>query len=327
MKRWITVLLVLTVGLVLAAAGSLLAGAGGNSESELLPLFIELRAMRLAAATLVGAGLAMAGVLMQGLFRNPLAEPGIIGTSAGASLGGMVTLIGSELLGSHLVLSPVVLLPLGCVGGGLLSLWLVLVVTRHSRDNLAVLLCGVVMAMLFTSLGGALSAWAQTQWEMARALMTFSMGSIDAKGPEHILLATPLVLGAGAVAWGWGRQLDVLLSGEDEAASLGIDHTRARRWLIVWATLLVAGAVAVGGGIAFVGLVVPHALRGFVGPTHRRLLPVAALGGALFVLLCDVVVRLLPTRGEIPLGVITGLVGAPVFLWLMVRRQREARLG
>lgn len=318
---------VLMVLLLLVAGASLFVGAGGLSDDALTPVFLHLRGMRLAAAALVGAGLAMAGVLMQGLFRNPLADPGVIGTSAGATLGGMTAVLAAELLRPQINLAPVVLMPLGCIAGGMLSLLLVLAVARRSRDSLTVLLTGVVLAMLIASLGGALTAWANEHWELARALMAFSMGTIDAKGIGHLLLAVPLVVGGGLMAWTWGRQLDVLLCGEEEAASLGIDLGTMRRWVIVWATLLVAGAVAIGGGIAFVGLVVPHVLRGFVGPTHRRLLPAAALGGALFVLCCDVLVRVLPTRGEMPLGVVTGLVGAPVFLWLMLRDRRETRLS
>ena len=155
--------------------------------------------------------------------------------------------------------------------------------------------------------------------------MAFSFGSIDAKGMEHLLLSTPLILGGVWSAWRWAPSLDILLSGEEEAASLGLDLKRSRRWLIIWATLPVAGAVAIGGGIAFVGLVVPHLLRGLVGPLHPGLLPCTAVGGAVFVLGCDILTRTLPTQGEIPLGVISGLIGAPLFLYLMVRTHREAQ--
>lgn len=318
--------LMVLIILLLALAGlSMVVGVGDLGDPDLRATLLELRGMRIIAACLVGAGLAIAGVIMQGLFRNPLADPGVIGTSAGAVFGGMVTVLVSFFLGTSTILPPVVLLPLGSVAGGIMSLWLVLFVAKRSADNLTVLLAGVVLGMLFTSLGTALNAWAQTDFELARSLMVFSFGSIDAKGLEHLLLATPLVLGGLWAAWRWAPSMDVLLSGEEEAASLGVDLARARRWLIIWATLPVAGAVAIGGSVAFVGLVVPHILRGLIGPLHRGLIPCAALGGAIFVLLCDVIARSLPTQGEIPLGVISGLIGAPLFLYLMARTRREAR--
>jgi len=312
-------------GLFLVLAGSsLFFGAADLGDGSLRQTLLELRGLRLMAAALIGSSLAVAGVMMQGLFRNPLAEPGVIGTNAGAMLGGSVALIFFETVRPPVPAA--VMLPLGCVGGGMLSLWIVLMVARKSRDTIGVLLAGVIISMLLTSLGAFLSAMVQDDWQLARALMQFSLGRIDTKGLGHVALATPLWLGGIGAAWWWGRQLDVLLAGEDEARSLGIDLDGLRRWLIVWSTLLVAGAVAIGGAISFVGLVVPHFLRGLVGAHHRRLVPFAAVGGALFVLACDVVVRILPTKGELPLGVITGLVGAPLFLLMLVRARREALL-
>jgi len=130
------------------------------------------------------------------------------------------------------------------------------------------------------------------------------------------------VIAGTLAAWAWGRHLDLLLSGEDEAAALGVDVATARRWILAWTALLTAAAVALAGGIAFVGLVVPHALRPFTGVAHRRLVPAAALGGAAFVVLADSAARCLP-HGEVPLGVVTGLVGGPLFLVLLMRLRRE----
>ncbi|MFW5845683.1 MAG: FecCD family ABC transporter permease, partial [Planctomycetota bacterium] len=273
-----------------------------------------------------GASLAVAGVLMQGLFRNPLADPSVIGTNAGAVLGGGGALVLYELNRDHLPFPAELVLPIGCIAGGMAALGVVLAVARRSRDSLSVLLAGVVIAMFFTALGALLNAWVANDWQLGRALMRFHLGSIDTTSGNLLLLALPLCLGGVAAAWWWGRQLDVLLTGEEEACSLGVDLTTARRWLIVWATYLVAAAVSIGGSIAFVGLVVPHLLRGQVGAQHRRLVPCAALGGAVFVLACDIVVRLLPTEGQLPLGVLTGLVGAPLFLLLLLRARREAAL-
>jgi len=310
--------------LVALAGLSLLFGAGDLGDGNLRATFLELRGLRLVAAALIGSSLSVAGVMMQGLFRNPLAEPGVMGTNAGAMLGGSVSLILYETL--HPPVPAAVMLPLGCVGGGLLSLWVVLMVARRSRDTIGVLLAGVIIGMLVTSLGALLSAIIQDDWQLSRALMQFSLGKIDTKGLGHVALAAPLWAGGIIAAFFWGRQLDVLLAGEDEARSLGVDLNGLRRWLIIWSTLLVAGAVAIGGAISFVGLVVPHFMRALVGAHHRMLVPFSAVGGALFVLGCDVLVRVLPTRGELPLGVITGMVGAPLFLMMLVRARREALL-
>jgi iron complex transport system permease protein len=325
---FLLVLAGLFLALLLLGGLSLLAGRGDLGGS-LATVFLGLRGIRLGAALLIGSALAVAGVLMQGLFRNPLADPSVLGTNAGAVLGGGAALIAFEANRAWLPIPAEAVLPLGCVGGGLLSLVLVLAVARRSRDSLSVLLAGIVMSMFFTALGALVTVMVHDNWQLGRALMRFQMGAIDSCTPGHLLLALPLCLGGIGAAWWWGRQLDVLLLGEDEAASLGIDLVYCRRWLIIWSTFLVAAAVAIGGGVAFVGLVVPHLLRGVIGAHHRRLVPAAALGGALFVLACDILVRLLEaagTPGQLPLGVISGLVGAPLFLILLVRTRKEAQL-
>jgi len=159
--------------------------------------------------------------------------------------------------------------------------------------------------------------------ELGRAVVSFTLGGLGGVGWPHVRLALPLV-GAGLIAaYLWGRPLDLLLSGDEEASTLGVDVTRARRWSIIWVAVLTAAAVALGGNIAFVGLVVPHALRPFVGSEHRRLVPAALLGGGVFLGACDLLARALPTQTEVPLGVVTGILGAPLFLLLLLRSARE----
>src|SRR5262249_10032805 len=149
-----------------------------------------------------------------------------------------------------------------------------------------------------------------------------TLGGVGGVSGRLLAAAAPLVLIGGAAVWWWGRTLDVLLTGEEEAGTLGVEVTRARRWLIVWVAGMTGRAVAVGGHVGFVGLGVPQALRPLVGVQHRRLIPAAGLLGGAFVVACDLLSRALPTRAEIPLGVITGLVGAPVFLALLRRADR-----
>jgi len=313
---------VLALSAVAALAASMLAGAGDLGDAELRATFLRLRATRTAAAFLAGGALAVGGVLVQGLFRNPLASPSIIGTTAGANLGGMAALMAYNLLlGGRSVggIPAEMLLPAGCMAGAVGSLAVLLAIVRGRQSIVAVLLTGFILSSMFASLGGLLTSMAQDSWELGRAMVSFTLGGVDGKGSRHVALALPLVIGGTAAAWGWGRHLDLLLSGEEEARSLGLDVSGVRRWAIAWTAALTAAAVAIGGNVAFVGLVVPHALRPFAGVAHRRLVPAALAGGGVFLVACDVAARLAPTNGAMPLGVVTGLIGAPVFLWMLVR--------
>ena len=317
----IAVLIALLVG---AVALSLMVGAASLADAGLRSALLELRGLRCGAAALAGAALAVAGVLVQGLFRNPLASPSILGTTAGANLGGQVALFAHGALAGVLPLwvAPEMELPLGCLVGAGLALMLVLAFAGRGEDTVAILLAGFILSTLFASIGAFLQAQTQESWLLGRAMLAFALGGVDGKGLRHLALAAPLVLAGIAAAWVWGRHLDLLLSGEDEAAALGVEVASARRWILAWTALLTAAAVALAGGIAFVGLVVPHALRPFTGVEHRRLVPAAALGGAAFLVLADTAARCLP-HGEVPLGVVTGLIGGPLVLAILVRMRRE----
>ena len=317
-------------GLVSAAliscALSLWVGHGDLADESMRDILLRLRAHRLLAAFLAGTALAVAGVLVQGLFRNPLASPSIIGTSAGASLGGRLSLLATHLMlatGSVPWLSPELLLPLGCILGALGALAVLFMVTRVSDDLVVLLLTGFLLSSLFISLEGFVTSLAQERWELSRAVLSFALGDVSGVGPRQIALAAPLVAIGCTLAWTWSIPLDVMLTGEEEARSLGVELGALRRWVVVWTAVLTAAAVSIGGNVGFVGLVVPHALRPLVGVTHQRLIPAAALGGGTFVVLCDILCRVVPGRSEIPLGVITGLVGAPTFLWLLLKQRRD----
>ena len=320
MGRVITVLIVLLLALSLGVGVSLLVGPAEGSA------FVwELRLVRSLLAALAGAGLGVAGVITQGLFRNPLAGPSVLGTTAGAALGGQLAMLGHAVIAAALPWLPAeALLPAGCVLGAGGALALLLVLTQRSRGLLAVLLVGFLLATLFASLGALVTSLAQQSWELGRAMVVFTLGSLDGKGVLHVAVAAPLIAIGSAMAWTWHRELDLLLGGEEEAASLGVDVTRARRWLLAWVAVLTAAAVAVGGGVAFVGLVVPHLLRPFAGVSHRRLLPLAVLAGAAWLVWCDIIARAVPAVGSVPLGVVTGLLGIPAFVVILRRDQREA---
>jgi iron complex transport system permease protein len=310
-----------------ASALSLGVGHGDLSDAGLRDAFLRLRAQRLGGAFLAGSALAVAGVLVQGLFRNPLASPSVIGTSAGASLGGRLALLGTQwaLAGGLLPgLPPEVLLPAGCILGALGALGALFVVAEVRDDLVVLLLTGFLLSALFISLEGFVISLAQERWELSRALLSFALGDVSGVGKRQLAMALPLVLVGSVLAWTWAVPLDLMLTGEEEARSLGAEVGAIRRWVVVWTAILTAAAVSLGGNVGFVGLVVPHALRPLVGLSHQRLIPAAALGGGIFVVCCDVLCRVLPGRSDVPLGVITGLVGAPTFLWLLLRHRRES---
>ncbi len=315
-----------SIALVLLLAGALLSLLVGPLHlAQLDGQLWGLRLTRLAAGVLAGAALSVAGVLMQGLFRNPLASPSVCGVSEGAGLAMQMLAMAAAMAPILPGAAVLVARPLAGLLGAGAALLVLLFTARRREDTASVLLVGLVLSLLFSSLAACLLALGNDRWELGRALVALSLGGIDGAAPAGVALITPLVLAGLIAAWHWAPDLDLLLSGEEEAAALGVEVARLRLWTLVWAAALTAAAVAIGGGVAFVGLVVPNLVRMCEGPLHRRLILGSAIGGAAFVTLADVASRLLhPGPGELPLGVVTSLIGAPVFLILL---QRESRAG
>lgn len=312
----------LLAGCAAACLLGLYVGPGDLSDPALRAPLLELRACRVATAFLSGAALAVAGVLAQAVFHNPLASPSVLGVTSGAALGGKLGLLAHALLfagASRLPVAPDMLVPVGCMGGALLSLLLLSAIARRIEGRVALLLAGFLLSSLFLSLGSFVITVGQGQWELGRALIGFTLGGVGGAGPRQVLLVLPIAVIGTAAALSWSRSLDTLLSGETEASALGVDTRLAKRCCIGWCALLSAGAVCVGGNVMFVGLIVPHALRPLLGVAHGPLVPASALLGGAFLVLCDVLARLAPSGGELPLGVITGLVGAPLFFVLLAR--------
>lgn len=291
-------------------------GPGEVSEAEQVIVWL-IRTPRVATAALVGGALAVAGTQMQGLFRNPLAEPSVIGVSQGAALGAVVAFI------SGLAAAAVFWLPLFAFAGALAALGAVhAVATRAGRTPPAtLLLAGIALGALSTAVATLLISLSVVNWQVANEVVFWLMGGLDNRTWIHVWMCLPPVA-AGALAARWHtRDLDLLLLGEETAASLGVDVERVRRTLLATAAMLTGAAVAVSGVVGFVGLIVPHMLRLVLGPSHRTLVPAALLGGALFVIVCDVLARTVHPPTEIRLGVITAACGAPFFLYLL-RRHR-----
>ncbi|MCP8634882.1 iron ABC transporter permease [Pseudomonas mosselii] len=274
------------------------------------------RLPRTLVAAACGAGLATCGVILQALLRNPLAEPYLLGLSAGASTGAVaVGLFG--LGGAVLSLSA------GAFIGALAAFALVLVLSRASgsrQDNAQVILAGIAGSQLFNALTAFLITKSATA-EQARGILFWLLGNLSGVRWPAVWLALPVAVVGLAVCLWHRRALDAFTFGADSAASLGVPVRRTQLLLISCTALVTAVMVSIVGAIGFVGLVIPHALRLLLGPGHSRLLPASALGGALFLIVADILSRTLIAGQVIPVGVVTALIGAPVFALILVSRR------
>lgn len=271
-----------------------------------------LRLPRAATGFLVGAALALAGGVMQGLFRNPLASPYVLGVAGGAAAGAA----GAIALGL-----PSWGLPLGAAVGAFLAVSLAWWLSRPVGGELGLILVGVALGALFSSLTGLVLFFTAGDRRFQEILF-WTMGGLWRTGGWEVGVLA-VVTGAGAVLlWLWGYRLNALALGEEGAQHLGLQPRWARGFLVGVATLLTATAVAFCGTIGFVGLITPHLMRLLVGPNHRVLLPAAALAGGIFLLATDTLARTALAPLELPVGIVTGLLGVPFFLYLVRRRVR-----
>lgn len=269
----------------------------------------DLRMPRVALGVLVGAMLAGAGGAFQGVFRNPLADPYLLGVAAGAGLGATVAFAyGPDT--STWVVDPLPMLAF--VGGiaGVALAYLLGYSVRVGRTSVTLILAGVAVAAFLTATQTFIQ---QRQSQTLREIYTWILGRLTTVGWHEVVLLLPYVLACCAVIVAGRRLLDVMAVGDDESATLGIDPARVRATIIVAATLGTAAAVAVSGLIAFVGIIVPHTVRLLTGASYRVVLPLSLILGAAFLVLADVLARTLVAPGELPIGVVTAFVGAPFF--------------
>jgi len=290
----------------------------GVDETDTILIWI-VRTPRVLVAALVGAALAIAGAQMQGLFQNPMASPDVIATSSGAALGAVVT------IAFGFAQISLLWLPLGAFVGALASLWIVYALTtRGGHTPIAMLL---LAGVALNSLIGALISFVLTlnggRFEIAQEILFWVMGGLDSRMWMHVWLCAPCIAVGVIVSLVYARELDLFLAGEETAASLGVDVQRVKRIVLVTAALLTSAAVAVSGMVGFVGLIVPHVVRLLVGPAHRRVIPASGLIGATFLVLTDLLARTVHPPEEIALGIITASLGAPFFLYLLVKQRRE----
>lgn len=301
---------------VLAVLGAHLGLGPPVSSPTIDALIWDLRLPRSLLAALIGAALGFAGAITQGLFRNPMAEPGVLGVSSGAAT---LAVVGFTLgLDAGSVLAVPVLAAAGA--GGVLLILLLLV--RDHDDVTTLLLSGIALGAMCGALTTLLLAVDTEHWDLGIKVVRWLMGSFEGRSWIHLQSASlPLLLGLALGAW-LRLDLDALQLGRDSAASLGVDLARTQRLALLAVALLVGSATALCGVIGFVGLVVPHIARMLAGPGHARLLPASALGGAVMVLVVDLLDRSIHDVA-LPPGALTSLAGAPFFLWLL--RRKEAR--
>lgn len=286
----------------------------------------DIRLSRVVLGLLVGAGLAVAGAAMQGVFRNPLADPGIIGVSSGGAIGAILMIV----LGGRLVATQapgwfaLYAVPLAAMAGAVAMTALIyrLSLTRGQVDLTSMLLVGIAINSLGGAVIGLMTFLADD--EELRTLTFWGLGSLGRANwtlllPGAVFILLPLLLIPR-----YGRGLNALLLGEADAQHLGIDVRRIKRHLIVLAASVVGATVALCGAIGFIALVAPHIVRTAIGPDHRFLFPASALLGAALLLLADLGARTLVAPAELPIGILTALLGAPVFLFILVQRQRHA---
>lgn len=309
----------LPVGRVLLALARWLSGTALDGDDHVV---LMLRLPRVLMAVLVGAALACGGTTMQGLFRNPLADPGLIGVSAGAALGAVAMIVlGHAFAGVFSEASTPYRVTAAAFVGGLLATLLVYTIGRRRPGVATLLLAGVAInAMAMAGIGMLTFLASENQ---LRDLTFWTLGSLGGSDWTRLWIVAPLTLLPLLAMPRLARALNALLLGEQEASLLGFRPERLQPLLITLVALMVSAAVAMTGVIGFIGLVVPHLLRLVWGPDHRILLPASALGGAALLVAADTLARVLVVPAELPIGVLTALLGGPFFLWLLLR----ARIG
>jgi len=320
-------LLILLAVLAIALGGvSMLVGPGGGpaeimamlnrGDADLAWMIVgQVRLPRTLLALMVGGTLGMAGAALQGYLRNPLADPGVVGVTSAASLGAVLALY------TGISMAFPMALPLMGIGGAILCA-LVLQGLAGRGAVLTLVLAGVAISSLCAALMSLALNLSPNPYAAAE-IMFWLMGSVTDRSMDHVVLAAPLMIAGWLMLAIVARSLDALSLGEEAAASLGVDIPRARALVIGGTAISVGAATAISGGIGFIGLVVPHLLRSQVGHSPSKLLLASALGGAALLMAADILVRLLPTGLALKLGVVTALIGAPFFLWLIFRARAE----
>ena len=306
-----------TVGILLEQLGI---GQSAASETE-EAIVATIRLPRILLALVVGAALGVSGAVMQGLFRNPMADPGIIGVSTGGALGAVIAIA----IGAQTVFA--LALPAMSFAGAAAALALVyFVASLGGRFSMAaLLLAGVALSAFIAAVISAIILFS-SNLQAQREMLFWLAGGLGASTWTDIRISAPLVIFGVAVAIVLSRDLNLLMVSEDEARAMGVRVALTRNTLLLVASLITGAAVAFSGAIAFVGLIAPHTLRLVIGADHRVLVPLSAIGGGIFLLAADTLARIAIAPAEIPVGVVTALVGAPFFVLLLARNKARASM-
>ncbi|EJF80756.1 hypothetical protein MCO_00270 [Bartonella sp. DB5-6] len=293
-----------------------------SSKTRDYLVLIDIRLPRVILGVLIGSALAVSGVLMQGLFRNPLADPGIVGVSAGAGLGAVLAIVVGIAFPASLVplLEPYNVI-IGAFWGGLLStIVLYTIATHHNFTSIAtMLLAGIALGALSSAVVGTLIFIANDQ--QLRDITFWSLGSLAGATWLKVWLVLPFICVGLLSSPFLSRALNALALGEAVAGHIGFHIQHIKNIAILLVALMCGSAVAVSGGIGFIGIVVPHILRQLIGPDHRYLIPYSALLGAALLIFADTFARLIVAPAELPIGIVTALFGAPFFLWILIRKR------
>lgn len=340
--RWKIILILLTLALILTITFAVAIGPigihplnvyriilkhvpffGNLVESELSSteeaIVLQVRLPRVLAAAIVGVALAVAGVVLQGLFRNPMADPYVIGISSGAGLGASLAIAfgaGTSLLG---VLYAIPLMAFVFALGTVLLVYLISK-TGESVPMTTLLLVGIAANSFLLAIISVIRLFSG---EAVHAIMAWMFGSLATSNWNYVKMALPFLIMGITVIYVFARDLNIILLGEEQARHLGVDPEMLKKIMIASATLITAAAVSISGIIGFIGLIIPHMARILVGPDHRILIPSSAFGGAIVLILCDTAGRMIVNPAELPVGIITSLLGVPFFIFLIRKKKRS----
>lgn len=292
---------------------------GGSEDTTATTIVWQIRMPRVFLAALVGAALAVAGASFQALLKNPLADPYTLGVSSGASVGAVATLF----FGMSIPLVGMFTLPLLSMVGALVTLLLVLTFARAMDKSLrmeTIILTGIITSSFF---GAMISLMIALTGEELRQIIGWLLGSVAMRTWVHVQMIVPFVVIAGGWLLFRARDLNALQLGEDRAHHLGVNVSRVKKEVLIGGSVLTGAAVAVSGTIGFVGLVIPHMTRLLFGADNRHVLPLSMINGASLLILCDLVARTIIEPTELPIGVMTALLGAPVFAWIFFRQRTK----
>jgi iron complex transport system permease protein len=303
------------------ASGAEGASSANNVADGSSNIIVGVRLPRVICAGLIGAALSISGCAMQGLLKNPLADGSTLGVSAGASLGAVIAIV----TGFTLPLLPIAGTTVMAALFAFLSLFAILTLAYRLDRSLStntIILIGIIYAMFVSAL---MSVFIVFAGERARHIVFWTLGSLSGSTYQYVLMLTAVLAAFGGILLALGRELDAFAIGEDNARHIGVNVKRVKLLVLICVAALIGACVSVGGTIAFVGLVTPHMVRMLTGPSHRRLMPASLFGGAVFLMVSDLVARTILSPRELPIGVVTSLVGAVLFvrIFFMSRKARQ----